>query len=377
VAEDQKCSDLQSALAGIRDFFTRGVTNESFRELLDRDPRETFRFYTRGIDLEAVQALPWYKRYPLMVWKVLVAAAFRLSPGRRIAFAVALAFFVIGGIALLISGASQAGSIAGINWWFLSFLILLLLLLMELRDKLDLKGDLEVAREIQFGLVPSRPFEQDGIAICSHMRPANTVGGDYHDIIELQPGSVAVVVGDVAGKGMPAALLMAMLQGSLRTLISAGFRSGELIAKLNDYLCANIPANSLVTLFYGELDTASGQLRYVNAGHNAPFFMRGDPCCERLTSNATVLGVFPGLPFEVIGTCLNPGERLLLFTDGISEARNPRDEEYGEARIEAFLKANHSLPHDALIDGLIQDVLSFCAGSRPGDDMTLMSITRR
>jgi hypothetical protein len=378
VAADCKGDDLQSALAGIRDFFTRGVTNESFRELLDRDPREALRFYTKGIDLEALVALPWYRRYPLIAWKVLVAAAFRLSPARRIAFAVALASFVVGAAGLIITASrGTAGPIAGVNWWILSFLILLFLLLMELRDKLDLKSDLEVAREIQFGLVPTQPFERNGISICSHMRPANTVGGDYHDIIELQPGSVAVVMGDVAGKGMPAALLMAMLQGSLRTLISAGFRSGELIAKLNDYLCANIPANSLVTLFYGELDTAAGKLRYVNAGHNAPFLIRGDPCCVRLDSNATVLGAFPGLWFDVAGTCMNPGERMLLFTDGIPEASNRNEEEYGEARIEAFLKANHGLPQDALVQSLIQDVLAFCGDSRPRDDMTLMSISRR
>jgi sigma-B regulation protein RsbU (phosphoserine phosphatase) len=254
--------------------------------------------------------------------------------------------------------------------------IFFVLLMMELRDKLDLKGDLEIAREIQFGLVPSEPVVRDAFSICARMRPANTVGGDYYDIIELSADSVGVVVGDVAGKGMPAALLMAMLQGSLRTLITAGFRGGLLIGKLNDYLVANIPPNSLVTLFYGELNTRSGELKYVNAGHNAPFVLR-QAGSERLPSTGTVLGFFAGLPYEVSCTALNAGDRLLLFTDGLSEAFNPAEEEYGEARIQAFLEANRDLQDTEVIDGLIQNVLAFCRGSRPGDDMTVMSVARR
>src|SRR5262249_41098380 len=146
--------------------------------------------------------------------------------------------------------------------------LLLVLLVLELRDKLALKGDLEIARQIQFGLLPFDPVERDGVAIRASMRPANTVGGDYFDVVDLEGGTFAVVVGDVAGKGMPAALLMALLQGSLRTLVTAGLRGGELIRKLNTHLCAHIPSNRLITLFYGEVDGRRGRLVYVNAGHN-------------------------------------------------------------------------------------------------------------
>ena len=141
-----------------------------------------------------------------------------------------------------------------LTWLLLAATVLFFLLTLELRDKLGLKGDLEVARQIQFGLLPFEPFEKDGFAIATAMRPANTVGGDYFDVIELGEGRLAIAVGDVAGKGMPAALLMALLQGSLRTLLSAGLRGAELVAKLNAHLCANIPSNRLVTLFYAELD---------------------------------------------------------------------------------------------------------------------------
>jgi sigma-B regulation protein RsbU (phosphoserine phosphatase) len=254
--------------------------------------------------------------------------------------------------------------------------MLFLLLLIELRDKLDLKSDLEIAREIQFGLVPADPFFRNGTSIHCYMRPANTVGGDYYDIIDLEDDRVGIVVGDVAGKGMPAALLMALLQGSLRTLLAAGHRDTDLMAKLNVYLCSTIPANSLVTLFYGELDTAAGDLLYVNAGHNAPFLIRRGQSLERLPSTAMVLGVDPNWTFETETTHIGPGERLLLFTDGISEAFNTREEEYGEPRIAEYLEAHAGLPSAELIQGLVKGVLQFCGAARLTDDMTLMAIAR-
>ncbi len=240
--------DLRSILGTLRDLFTRDVTREGLRNLVKRDPRDILRFYTHEIDFESLRPLPWYKRYPGMAWTVFVATAYRLSPARRIAFAVAILAFFIGGIQLLFLSIQIKNQGTGAGWWLLTIVILALLLLMELRDKLDLKVDLEIAREIQFGLVPSQPFKRDATAIHGFMRPANTVGGDYFDIIVLNDRQVGVVVGDVAGKGMPAALLMALLQGSLRTLITAGFRGPDLIAKLNEYLCASLPSNSLVLM---------------------------------------------------------------------------------------------------------------------------------
>jgi serine phosphatase RsbU (regulator of sigma subunit) len=272
---------------------------------------------------------------------------------------------------------AQPQAMGGLFYWFLAATLLLLLLLLELRDKLDLKSDLEIAREIQFGLVPAGPFVRGAFEVHCFMRPANTVGGDYYDIIDLGGKDVAIVTGDVAGKGMPAALLMALLQGSLRTLITAGFRGGELIVKLNDYLCESIPANSLVTLFYGELDIGEGTFRYINAGHNAPFVFRSEQPFERLDATGTVLGFQRGLVFEMHEMRIAPGEAMLLFTDGVTEAFNLSDEEYGEDRLEMFLKKNKDLPRDDFIQALIRDVLKFCGPARPGDDMTLVFVDRK
>ena len=369
---------LRSAVDSLRHLFTEGITREGLTELFRRETRETLQFFTRQVDLAPLRSSPWFKRYPRTLWIVFTAMAYRLSPPRRIVFAVAAFSFAYGLLRMVVIE-SPVGSVhasAALGWWLLAITLFALLLLMELKDKLALKSDLEVARQIQFGLVPTTPFQQGTIAIQCSMRPANTVGGDYYDIIDLGQGQIGIVIGDVAGKGMPAALLMALLQASLHTLITAGLRGPELLAKLNAYLCKSIPAGSLVTLFYGEVDTSNGKIRYINAGHNPPFVMQQDSKTHRLMPTSLVLGVSETAIYETEDTELRPGERALLFTDGITEAFNLDQQEYGESRLESFLKMHADLPQEDLIQKLTNDVLHFCGDARPTDDMTLMSIMR-
>jgi sigma-B regulation protein RsbU (phosphoserine phosphatase) len=166
------------------------------------------------------------------------------------------------------------------------------------------------------------------------------------------------------------------LQGSLRTLLTAGLRGNEAIARLNEHLFANIPANRLITLFYGELDLAAGVIRYVNAGHNPPVLLRKNGSMEQLSATAVALGIVANAEVEAITTPLEPGDRLLLYTDGITEASNSADEEYGEERLHALLSERRELNGGELIDALLADVLAFCGRVRPRDDMTLLLLGR-
>jgi serine phosphatase RsbU (regulator of sigma subunit) len=361
----------------VQDLFLQGVTEKGLRELVEHEAHDTFRFFTRDVDLQDLGPKPWFKRWPLSVWRVFLATAFRLSPARRILFALAVPLLWLAWLRYILNtvGGDSIPSIFG--WTLVAATLFCALLLLELRDKLALKSDLEVARQIQFGLLPFEPFERDGIAIRAAMRPANTVGGDYFDVIDLGPGRIAVVIGDVAGKGMPAALLMALLQGSLRTLITAGFRGPELISKLNDHLFANIPSNRLITLFYGELDMATGTLVYVNAGHNPPYRLAGDGASERLTATGMALGIVPSAEFEAREARLELGDRVFLYTDGVTEAESPADVDYGEPRLEAYLAAGQGASDQELIEGVRADVMSFCGSAPPRDDMTLMVVARR
>jgi sigma-B regulation protein RsbU (phosphoserine phosphatase) len=186
---------------------------------------------------------------------------------------------------------------------------------------------------------------------------------------------VAVVVADVAGKGIPAALLMALLHGSLRTLIAAGCRGSQLVTTLNTHLHANIPSNRLVTLFYGELDTRNGRLRYVNAGHNAPVLIRHQQL-DRLPATGIALGVVPAAAYEDAEVMLSPGDRLLVFTDGITEALDREEREYGDARLEGLLGTLRALAAVDLVRRVEADVTAHCRGARQYDDMTLLVIAR-
>lgn len=364
--------------AALEDLFTRDVTGQGLRQLVEYDARDTLRFFARGVDLGRLSSRPWWKRWPLTAWALFLATAHRLSPARRVLFALAVPIVALAWLRLLLLGASgHSQSVPNVfSLLVLASTALVLLLVLELRDKLALKSDLEVAREIQFGLLPFEPYRAEGVDVRALMRPANTVGGDYFDLIDVHGGKLGVVIGDVAGKGMPAALLMALLQGSLRTLLSAGLRGTSLVGALNEHLHANIPSNRLVTLFYAEYEPATGALVFVNAGHNPPFLLGRGGAIERLEATGLALGVAGGQAYEAGTRTLEPGDRLLLYTDGVTEASDARDEEYGEGRVEAYLRRRADADAASLVEGLRDEVLAFCGVVRPRDDMTLLLLSR-
>jgi phosphoserine phosphatase RsbU/P len=207
------------------------------------------------------------------------------------------------------------------------------------------------------------------------MQPAAEVGGDYYDVIDLGDGRLAFVVADVAGKGLPAALLMTLLRGSLRSLLSAGLRGTALMTALNTHLVANTPDNRMITCFYGEIDLATGRLIYVNAGHNPPYLYDGDGC-RTLDPTAVVLGMIDGMPFPEASADLRAGSRLLLYTDGITEAENRTGEQFGVERLEAAIAGpGRSEPAGAL-DAIIATVVRFRGTAPQSDDMTMMLVSR-
>ena len=361
----------------VQDLFLRDVTEKGLRELVEHEAQDTFRFFTRDVDMQDLERKRWFKRWPLSAWRVFLATAFRLSPARRILFALAVPLLWLAWLRYLLNTLGGAAIPAIFGWTLVAATLFCALLLLEMRDKLALKSDLEVARQIQFGLLPFEPFAREGVTIRAAMRPANTVGGDYFDVIDLGPGKIAVVVGDVAGKGMPAALLMALLQGSLRTLLTAGFRGPELITKLNAHLFANIPSNRLITLFYGELDLRTGALSYVNAGHNPPYHLSAEGGLTPLRATGMALGIMPTAEFMAMDMPLQEEERVFLFTDGVTEAESVTDVQYGEERLEAYLAAAHHASDEELVEGVRADVMSHCGSSPPRDDMTLMVVARR
>ena len=253
---------------------------------------------------------------------------------------------------------------------------LALLIVAEIfREGIKMRADLETARTIQTSLVAAEVSRHGPVAIHARMRPAAEVGGDYYDVIDLGDGRLAFVVADVAGKGLPAALLMTLLRGSLRSLLSAGLRGTALMTALNTHLVANTPDNRMITCFYGEIDPATGRLTYINAGHNPPYLYDGDGR-RTLDATAVVLGMLDGMPFPEASAELLSGSRLLLYTDGVTEAENKAGEQFGEERLEAAIGGpGRSEPAGAL-DAIMARVAHFRGAARQSDDITMMLVTR-
>ena len=241
------------------------------------------------------------------------------------------------------------------------------------REGSRMRSDLESAREIQFSLVAAAAYQGAGVSVESRMVPARDVGGDYYDIIDLGDGRIAVVVADVAGKGLPAALLMTLLRGSLQSLLSAGLRGTALIEALNRHLVANTPANRMITCFYAEIDTKAGRLQYVNAGHNPPYLFGTRPT-RVLEPTGIVLGMIDGMPFETVDVEVVPGDRLLVYTDGISEATNAAGDEFGNDRLAGVVAESADMPQAAAVDTVLSRVAAFVGKAPQHDDMTLMLV---
>jgi sigma-B regulation protein RsbU (phosphoserine phosphatase) len=233
--------------------------------------------------------------------------------------------------------------------------------------------ELARAREIQMNLLPKEIPQVAGFEIAGTWEPARTVGGDYFDVIRLSDSKVAICIADVVGKSVSAALLMANVQATVRAFASESSTPSWLCGRVNSVLCSNIAIGKFVTLFYGILDAAAGTLRYTNAGHLAPILVSASGQVQQLSSNGALLGVFPQWKFEEATLEMTPGDRLVLFTDGITEAMKPDGEEFGEERLVSLTRDLAEQSPLSLQCRLLSDVKKFC-DSQLHDDATLVVV---
>ena len=216
----------------------------------------------------------------------------------------------------------------------------------EMAQRERLNRELEIAREVQEHLFPQRLPPAPGLDYCGQCRPAREVGGDYYDFLELPGGRLGIAIGDVSGKGVGAALMMASLEASLRALAPVVQDPADLMGRVNSLVCQASAPNRYATLFYAEYDPAMRRLTYVNAGHNPPLVLRnGGGACQvlRLETGGPVIGLLPQA-YQCGVFSLEAGDLIVLFTDGVSESMNARDEEWGEERLIELAKKCHGLP---------------------------------
>jgi serine phosphatase RsbU (regulator of sigma subunit)/pSer/pThr/pTyr-binding forkhead associated (FHA) protein len=248
-------------------------------------------------------------------------------------------------------------------------------LLEESLEKRRLDQDMKTAAEIQRGLLPSAAPDVPGYALAGSNRPSRSVGGDYYDFA-LDQGRLLFALGDVAGKGTGAALLMAVLRAAVRGHWSEG-SAAEAMVRINRTICQNVTEGKYVTFFLGRLDPGSGQVAYVNAGHNAPLLIRSGGAVETLTEGGTVLGLFDPVAYAEGTAELRPGDTLLVYSDGVTEAWNPKGEEFGEARLVALAVDKRDLDAEGLQAAILKDLDVHAQDARANDDRTLIVLKRR
>jgi len=332
------------------------------------DARASYGFYGGDIDWEEVHKLPRWRR-PLYVAKQFFwALLLKMTPARRILLLIAVAVLLLSSLSVVLD----------IKFEFFAAILFLLLLSLELADKVTMKRDLEIAREIQTWLVPAFAPEVPGAEIAFASRPQNSVAGDYYDAFfptasADDDGKLVLVIADVAGKSIPAALLMATLQASLRTIAGEGASLADLVMRLNRYACAHsLDGRRFTTAVLAEYEPASRRLSYVNAGHNAPILRRANGDLEKLDIGGVPLGIQSSPAYDMSTTELNPGDTLIFFTDGVVEAFDESGEEFGDARWLAAIRALPDVTAQQSLQYLMTRVDAFVGVTRQSDDITCM-----
>ena len=367
--------------AHLRNFWRRvseGLEVSQLWSQFESEARASYRLYSKDVAAKTPEGLTRRGHHFHVIKEFFWAVFEKLSPARRVLLLVALILLLIPHAGFQYTGDNGKVYVEEFDLHFWGALLLLILLILEIGDRVVMKRDLQIAREIQTWLLPGAPPQIPGLAIAYATRPANTVAGDYYDVFP-RPGKtnednrIVLAVADVAGKSIPAAMLMATFQASLKTLSTAQVALPELAANMNRYACSNSQGGlRFTTAFLAEYDAAHRTVHYINAGHNNPILRRASGQIERLDVGGLPFGILPESMYEAATITLAPGDWLVIFTDGLVEAVNARDEEYGEFRLLTTIDASKLLPPSELLKRLMFDLDVFVGNTPQHDDVTCM-----
>jgi phosphoserine phosphatase RsbU/P len=359
---------------------TEGLELSQLWSQFESEARASYRLYSKDVAAKTPEGLTQHGRHLHVIKEFFWAVFEKLSPARRVLLLAALIMLCVPHSGFDFAGGGGKVYSVEFDLHFWGGLLLLALLILEIGDRVVMKRDLQIAREIQTWLLPGAPPQIPGLALAYATRPANTVAGDYYDVFP-RPGRIAAdnrvvfAVADVAGKSIPAAILMATFQASLKTLSSAQVALPELAANMNRYACSNSQGGlRFTTAFLAEYDPVRHTLDYINAGHNNPILRRASGQIERLDVGGLPFGIMPEAKYPSATVTLAPNDWLIIFTDGLVEAENARQEEYGEARTLSVLEAGVSATPADLLKRLMSALDLFVGSTPQHDDVTCMLI---
>ena len=370
----------------VRRFWQRVTDGMELNQLWDQfrsDARASYGLYSREIDVTQKEGVRRGRHFSGVAKQFFWAILEKLSPARRLSLLISLALMVFNPQFSWTTNGSQ--HVIGFDLRLVGGLLMFLVLILEVADRVVMKRDLQIAREIQSWLLPTNPPSVPGMEIAFATRPANTVAGDYYDVFPRAGRTSAnqtsaeqtylVAVADVAGKSIPAALLMATFQASLKTLSATPSTLAELIYGMNRYACSNSQSGlRFTTAFIAEYEPDTRALTYINAGHNQPILRRKSGKIERLDAGGLPLGIKADAPYEAGTVTLEAGDWLVVFTDGVVEAINEAGVEYGEARLIEVLNGGTDLPSVKMLSRIVVNLDSFVGTTPQQDDITCVVI---
>jgi sigma-B regulation protein RsbU (phosphoserine phosphatase) len=350
---------------------TAGMELDDLWSQFKSEAEASARPFKQEVDRRADREKSWKQPFKIIA-AIFSSILKKLSPPRRVFLLITLILAVCSVVGLEFLVFTREVEL------LLAFLGLLLLLVMVLGDHISMKRDIEIAREIQRWLVPRVPPEVAGVDMAFATRPAKMVAGDYYDAFRRAvDGPLLIAVADVAGKSVPAAMLMATFQASLRALAGSRGSLSDLVAGLNRQACSNnMNGRRFTTAFLAELDPVTGGLNYLCAGHHPPILKHSDGTIERLKSESIPLGIEINEKYETGRTVLGLGDVLIIYTDGVTEARDEDGEEFGEARLLALAAEPFEERAAMTLSTIMRKLDEFVGGAPQHDDITCLVVRR-
>ncbi len=384
VSPPQTASPRPGLKDNARHFWHRvseGLALNQLWSQFEKDARSSYRLYSAGLDQLPAEPSKFKRGWQIakaLFWAILE----KLTPARRVLLLLALILLFSPSGGFTYTNGSSRVEVNGLDWHFWGGMLMFVVLLLELADRVVMKRDLEIAKDIQAWMLPGAPLQIPGYQIAYATRAANTVAGDYYDVI-LRPGRepnadrILFVVADVAGKSIPAAMVMATFQASLRTLSTNGGALAELVTGVNRYTCSNSQGGArFTTAFFAELDPATGDLAYINAGHNVPILRKRSGVVERLEAGGIPIGIFAESAYQGGTTRLEGGDWLVIFTDGVVEAVNGKGEEYGEPELIRLVDRESGAAPAELLRRLWAGLDVYVGNTPQHDDITCLLLKR-
>lgn len=355
------------------DHFGRTIINDfkqgNLKRTLRQDLNDIYWFYLDKETRSRLSEMKRIKRYLYMIFWLTKSLFLKLTPLRRILLLFAFWMFFLFNMTL----GNESYEVM-ISSKFFGFVILLLVLALELKDKLLAHDELAVGRTVQMALMPQDNPKMNGWDIWLFTKPANDVGGDLVDYIRLDENRLSLVIGDIAGKGLGAALFMSKLQASVRAIAPTAKSFSDLGAKLNEIFYRDGLPNRFASMLYLELGTGR-KIDFLNAGHNPPICI-SNGLADELPPGAPALGLMADVKYQSQSVTLKTNDILLIYSDGLTEARNTRGEFFGMERLQDVLTKNSKLNTETLGNKLIQETTAFIGDARPHDDLSVILLKR-